>query len=333
MTHATFPGTTDRRIDSLLALLSDHAMIVISGAKIAREIGVTRVTVWRWIGKLRALGVRVKGHPRSGYQIESVPDILAPKLLRRRLQPGPMGKRIHHFFKIDSTNSVAMALGEQGEPHGTLVIAEEQTAGRGRAGHSWHSEKISGIYMTILLRPPVSPQHAPVITLAAGLAVRDAILELTGLTPDLRWPNDLLLGGKKFCGILTEMNAELDRIHFVAVGIGVNVNHERMPQPLASAATSLRMETHRALSRIEIVALLLRCLDTYYNRFVKEGPAPILSRFAEVSSYACGKRVRIEAPSETYTGITEGLDPSGLLRVRREDGSLQPVIAGTLTDL
>src|ERR1700745_1925075 len=118
-------GTTDRRIDALLAVLADNAMIVISGAKIAREIGVTRSTVWRWIEKLRTLGVRVKGHPRSGYQIEKVPDSLAPKILPKRLPSGPFGKRIHHFFKIDSTNAVAMQLGEHGEPHGTLVIAEE----------------------------------------------------------------------------------------------------------------------------------------------------------------------------------------------------------------
>src|ERR1700739_4742866 len=192
MAHATFPGTTDRRIDALLALLADNAMIVISGAKIAREIGVSRGTVWNWIQKLRALGVRVKGHPRTGYQIEKVPDILAPKLLHRRLSPGPGGKRIYHFFKIDSTNSVAMSLGEKGEPHGTVVIAEEQTAGRGRAGHTWHSEKTNGIYMAVRVRPPVSPQQAPVITLAAGLAVRDAILDQIDIAPDLRWPNDLL---------------------------------------------------------------------------------------------------------------------------------------------
>src|SRR5579863_2991540 len=140
MAQTTLPGTTDRRIDALLALLSDNTMIVISGAKIAREIGVTRGTVWKWIQKLRALGVRVKGHPRAGYQIEKVPDILAPKILHKRLPTGPFGKRIHHFFRVDSTNVVAMQLGEQGEPHGTLVIAEEQTAGRGRAGHTWHSE-------------------------------------------------------------------------------------------------------------------------------------------------------------------------------------------------
>lgn len=332
MAHTTLPGATDRRIDSLLALLADNAMIVISGAKIARDIGVTRGTVWRWIEKLRALGVRVKGHPRTGYQIEKVPDILAPKLLHRRLHPGALGKRIHHFFKIDSTNSVAMALGERGEPHGTVVIAEEQSAGRGRAGHTWHSEKTSGIYMTVLLRPPISPQQAPLITLVAGLAVREAIIEQTGVTPDLRWPNDLLFGRKKFCGILTEMNAEQDQIHFVAVGIGINVNHDRIPEDLSKIATSLRMETRQAQSRVELVARLLRHLDSYYNRFLKEGPEAIVARFSEVSSYARGKRVRIESASETYTGTTAGLEPAGLLRVKRDDGRTLPVIAGTLSE-
>jgi BirA family biotin operon repressor/biotin-[acetyl-CoA-carboxylase] ligase len=333
MSQTAYPGTTDRRIDALLALLADNAMIVISGAKIAREIGVTRTTVWKWIQRLRALGVKVKGHPRTGYQIEKVPDILVPKILRRRISPGPLGKRIHHFFKIDSTNSVAMTLGERDEPHGAVVIAEEQTAGRGRAGHTWHSEKTSGIYMTVLLRPPLPPQHAPIITLAAGLAVRDAILEQIDIAPDLRWPNDLLMGGKKFCGILTEMNAEQDRIHFVAVGIGINVNHERIPADLATIATSLKIETHRSQSRVEIVARLLRHLDSYYNRFVQEGPEAIVARFTECSSYARGKRVRIETGSETYTGTTDGLEPSGLLRVRRDDGKVAPVIAGTLSEV
>ena len=332
MVQTNLNGTTDRRIDALLALLSDNTMIVISGAKIAREIGVTRSTVWRWIEKLRALGVRVKGHPRSGYQIEKVPDVLVPKLLRKRLHLGPIGKRIHHFFKTDSTNAVAMRLGEQGEPHGTIVIAEEQTAGRGRGGHSWHSEKTNGIYMTVLLRPPVAPQNAPLITIVAGLAVRDAILEQTGIAPDLRWPNDLLFGRKKFCGILTEMNAEQDRIHFVAIGIGINVNHLKIPEDLAEIATSLRIETGRIYSRVEVVARLLRHLDSYYNRFISEGAESIVARFTEVSSYARGKRVRIATTMGTYVGTTEGLEPGGLLRVKRDDGRTLPIISGTLTE-
>jgi len=332
MTPINPTGTTDRRIDALLALLSDNAMIVISGAKIAREIGVTRSTVWRWIEKLRDLGVRVKGHPRSGYQIEKIPDVLVPKILRKRLHHSTLGKRIYHFFKTDSTNSVAMRLGESGEPHGTVVIAEEQTAGRGRGGHTWHSEKTNGIYMTVLLRPPIPPQDAPLITMVAGLAARDAILEQTGVAPDLRWPNDVLFGRKKFCGILTEMNAEQDRIHFVAVGIGINVNQAKMPDELASIATSLRIETGRIHSRVEIVARLLRHLDSYYNRFVSEGAEAIVARFSEVSSYARGKRVRIATMNGTYTGTTEGLEPGGLLRVRRDDGRTLPVISGTLTE-
>jgi BirA family biotin operon repressor/biotin-[acetyl-CoA-carboxylase] ligase len=186
--------------------------------------------------------------------------------------------------------------------------------------------------MTVLLRPQIPPQQAPLITLVAGLAVREAIVEQTGLTPDLRWPNDLLFGPKKFCGILTEMNAEQDRIHFVAVGIGINVNHERIPDELSKIATSLRIETGRIQSRVEIVARLLRHLDSYYNRFLTEGPEAIVARFSEVSSFARGKRVRIEATSETYTGTTEGLEPGGLLRVRRDDGRVLPVIAGTLSE-
>jgi BirA family biotin operon repressor/biotin-[acetyl-CoA-carboxylase] ligase len=166
----------------------------------------------------------------------------------------------------------------------------------------------------------------------AGLAVREAIIEQTGLTPDLRWPNDLLFGRKKFCGILTEMNAEQDQIHFVAVGIGINVNHENIPSELSKIATSLRIESGRVQSRVELVARLLRHLDSYYNRFLKEGPEAIVARFSEVSSYARGKRVRIESASETYTGTTAGLEPAGLLRVKRDDGRTLPVIAGTLSE-
>ncbi len=332
MTARSIPGTTDRRIDALLTLLAENAMIVISGAKIAREIGVTRSTVWRWIEKLRALGVKAKGHPRKGYQIERVPDVLAPNLLRRRLHDIPFGKRIYHFFKVDSTNNVALRLGHEGEPHGALVIAEEQTAGRGRLGRLWHSEKTSGIYMTVLLRPAISPVHAPLVTLLAGLAAYDAVVEQTGLQPDLRWPNDLLLNGKKFCGILTEMHAEPDRVNFVIVGIGIDVNHAKMPEELASIATSLRMETGRTHSRLELVARLLRCLDRYYNQFLREGSTPILARFAETSSYARGKRVRISAAAESYTGVTAGLDASGLLRVERDDGRVELVLSGDVTE-
>ncbi|MFI5127918.1 MAG: biotin--[acetyl-CoA-carboxylase] ligase, partial [Candidatus Acidiferrales bacterium] len=286
-------GRTDKRIDALLSLLSENTTIVISGAQIAKEIGVRRQTVWRWIETLRAAGVKVKGHPRTGYHIERAADVLAPKLLARGLRGTPFAKHIFHFFKVDSTNTVAMRLGEEGEAHGTVVVAEEQTSGRGRAGHSWHSEKAAGIYVSVLLRPQISPMLAPALTLVAGLAAYDAIAEQSGLPPDIRWPNDVLLKGKKVCGILTEMQAEPDRMHFAVIGIGINVNQPNMPIELASIATSMRMETGRVHSRLELLARLLRHLERYYNQFIAEGAAPILRRFAEVSSYFEGKRVRI----------------------------------------
>lgn len=332
MSPRPISGTTDKRVDALLTLLADNPMLVISGARIAREIGVTRSTVWRWIEKLRALGVRARGHPRAGYRIERVPDVLVPELLRRRLHGSVFGKRIYHFFKVDSTNRVVLRLGHEGEPHGAVVIAEEQTAGRGRAGRAWHSEKTSGIYMTVLLRPPIAPVQAPLITLLVGLAAHDAVADQTDLKPDLRWPNDLLLSDKKFCGILTEMHAEPDRVQFVIVGLGMNVNHARMPDELAPIATSLRMETGQVHSRVELVARLLRRLEHDYNQFLREGPEPVLARFAEVSSYARGKRVRVATAAETYTGTTAGLEANGLLRVEREDGRTQVVVAGDVTE-
>lgn len=330
---AELPGTTDRRIDALLTLLAENSTIVISGAKIAKEIGVTRQRLWRWIEKLRALGVRVKGHPHTGYHIERMPDILVPQMLSHRLYGTPFARRIYHFFKTDSTNAVALRLGEAGEPHGTVVLAEEQTAGRGRAGRSWTSEKSAGIYCSILLRPPVPPAHAPLLTLVAGLAARDAAAEDLDSLPDIRWPNDVLVGGRKFCGILTEMHAEPDRIHYAVIGIGMNVNQTKMPADLAGIATSLRMETGKIHSRLELLIRLLRHLDLYYNQFLADGALPMIRRFAQVSSYYEGKRVRITTATESFTGTTAGLEPSGVLRVARDDGlGIEAVLSGDVAE-
>jgi BirA family transcriptional regulator, biotin operon repressor / biotin---[acetyl-CoA-carboxylase] ligase len=331
---AELPGTTDRRIDALLTLLAENSTIVISGAKIAREIGVTHRQVRSWIEKLRAFGVRVQGHRFSGYHIERVPDILVPQMLSHRLYGTPFARRILHFFQIDSTNSVAMRLGQSGEPHGTVVVAEEQTAGRGRAGRSWTSEKSVGIYASVLLRPPIPPAHAPLLALMAGLAARDAAAENLDAQPDIRWPNDVLVNGRKFGGILTEMHAEPDRIHYAVIGIGMNVNQTKMPADLGDTATSLRIETHRMHSRFELLIRLLRCLDRYYNQFLADGATPILRRFAEVSTYFKGKRVRITTPSESFTGTTAGLEPSGVLRVARDDGrGMIPILSGDVAEV
>src|SRR5260221_8618739 len=332
MAQETLPGTTDRRLAGLLTLLGENATIVVSGARIAREIGVSRSTVWRWVTRLRELGVRVKGQQRTGYFLEQVPDILTPDMLRQRLKGCLFGKRIYHFFKTDSTNRVALELGHAGEPEGAVVLAEEQTAGRGRAGRAWHSERAAGIYVTLLLRPRLAPVQAPLLTMMAGLSAHAAIQAQTGLTLELKWPNDLLINGKKLGGILTEMHAEPGQVRFVIAGIGLNVNQEKFTGELGAIATSLRIETGKPQSRLELLVRLLREFENDYNQFLREGAASVTEKFAAISSYARGKRVRVTNGTESFAGTTDGLGPEGLLRVKRDDGEVGTVIAGDVTE-
>ena len=332
MAQETLPGTTDRRLAGLLTLLAENATVVNSGGRIAKEIGVSRSTVWRWVQRLRELGVKVKGRPATGYFLEQVPDILTPDMVRQRLKGSLFGKRIYHFFKTDSTNRVALELGHAGEPEGAIVLAEEQTAGRGRAGRSWNSERAAGIYATLLLRPRLAPVQAPLLTMMAGLSAHTAVQAVTGLTVDLKWPNDLLIRGKKAGGILTEMHAEPGQVRFVIVGIGLNVNQEKFAGELASIATSLRIETGKPQSRMEVLVRLLREFEGDYNRFLREGVASVAARFEAVSSYAKGQRVRVTNGSESYAGMTAGLGPEGLLQVKRDDGEMVTVIAGDVAE-
>lgn len=332
MNPETLPGTTDRRVAGLLRLLAENATIVISGGRIAREIGVSRSTVWRWVERLRELGVKVKGQAATGYFLEKVPDVLTPDVLKRQLKGTLFGKRIYHFFKTDSTNRVAFELGHAGEPEGAIVLAEEQSAGRGRAGRTWHSERATGIYVTLLLRPKLAPVQAPLLTMMAGLSAHTAVEAVTGLAVDLKWPNDLIIRGKKAGGILTEMHAEPGLVRFVVVGIGLNVNQERFAGELAGLATSLRQETGKPQSRMELLVRLLREFESDYNRFLREGIAGVIQRFQVVSSYAHGKKVRVTNGSESYVGTTAGLGPEGLLQVEREDGRVVTVIAGDVAE-
>ncbi|TAM83566.1 MAG: biotin--[acetyl-CoA-carboxylase] ligase [Acidobacteria bacterium] len=326
-------GTTDHKIDRLVHLLVKNAMVVVPGPKIASEIGVSRSTVWEWIEKLRELGVAIKGHPSHGYQLEKLPDILVPSLVRAELPHAEIGHKVIHYFRTDSTNSAALQLDPQTGPHGTVVIAEEQTAGRGRLGRKWFSEKSSGIYASIVLRPPLSPAAAPILTLLAGVAARNAVCLATDLSADIRWPNDLLVSGKKVCGILTEMKAEVDRLHLVVLGIGINVNHNSMPDDIREIATSLALEGGRHYSRLHILAELLRDVERYYHMLLKEGNAPIVREWSLVSSYAEGKRVRVKAGGCEYSGVTKGLDSSGALKILRDGGRQELLVAGEITEL
>ncbi len=332
MTQESLPGTTDRRLAGLLTLLAENATMVTSGTRIAKEVGVSRSMVWQWVKRLRELGVKVKSQPGTGYFLEQIPDILTPDMLKQRLKGSLFGKRIFHFFRTDSTNRVALELGHAGEPEGAVVLAEEQTAGRGRGGRAWHSERATGIYVTLLLRPKLAPVQAPLLTMMAGLSAHSAVQALTGLEVDLKWPNDLLVRGRKLGGILTEMHAEPGQIRFVIVGIGLNVNQEKFPGELANLATSLRAETGKPQSRMELLVRLLHEFESDYNRFLREGVATVVARFESVSSYARGKRVRVTNGTESYVGTTAGLGPEGLLQVERDGGQLMTVIAGDVAE-
>jgi BirA family biotin operon repressor/biotin-[acetyl-CoA-carboxylase] ligase len=327
------PPPTDRRIDKLIHSLVRNATLVVPGPKIAEETGVTRRQVWAWVEMLRKMGVGIKGHPARGYQLQSLPDLLVPSLVRAELGEQEIGGKIIHFFKIHSTNTVALRMTGDQAPHGTVVLAEEQTGGRGRFGRTWYSERSAGIYASIVLRPPLPPAATPGMTLMAGLAAQQAVFRVSGLRPDIRWPNDLLLNGRKFCGILTEMSAEVDRLHSVVIGIGINVNHRQMPADLREIATSLRMEGHRTYSRIHLVVALLREIEKLYHLLLEQGTGAIASRWAASSSFSSGKRVRVVTGQGEFQGITQGLEPNGALRIRFEDGREESLISGEVFEL
>ena len=321
----------------------DHATVVVSGTKIAEEIGTSRSEVWRLIQQLRGLGVDVAGHPATGYRLRSVPDLLLPEMLAQPLRGTVFGagaaKNIHHFYKIGSTNVAAMQAAAEGAPEGSVFLAEEQLAGRGRGAHTWHSARSTGIYCSVILRPAMAPSEALIFSLAAGLAVRSAVAEIAPqLHADLKWPNDLLLEGKKFCGILTEMNAEVTRVRYLVVGIGVNVNQVKFPAELREIATSLRIETGTEWSRVELCAAMLKALDREYRSLVENAAARemIIQRFEESSSSVRGRKVTIGVDNNDndredggVTGVTEGLDERGFLRVRTAEG-LRTVVSGTV---
>jgi BirA family biotin operon repressor/biotin-[acetyl-CoA-carboxylase] ligase len=309
----------------------NYSTTVVSGTKLAQEIGTTRSEVWRVVQQLRTFGVEIAGHPSSGYQLTAVPDLLLPEMLQPLVRGTIFSEHIHHYSRAGSTNTIAIEAASTGAPEGSVFLAEQQTAGRGRGNHQWQSAESAGIYCSVILRPALPPSEVLVLSLAAGLAVRSAVQEIDSrVMPDLKWPNDLLIDGKKFCGILIEMNAEATRVRHIVVGIGINVNHCQFPDELQQTATSLRIETGRKWSRVDLCAALLKSLDREYQSLTANPEAhnDILHRFEEHSSMARGKQVRIEE-NGGFEGTTEGLDPRGFLQVRTDDG-LRIVYSGTV---
>jgi len=322
---------TDARLGRIVRLLMAHATVVVSGTKIAEEIATSRSEVWRLVQRLRELGVSISGRPATGYRLLAVPDLLLPDVLSPLVQGTIFDNQIHHYYKIGSTNSVAMEAASAGVPQGSVFLAERQTAGRGRGAHSWHSAQSAGIYCSVVLRPALPPSEALILSLAAGLAVHAAIQAIDSrVAVDLKWPNDLLINGKKIAGILTEMNSEVTRVRYIVVGIGINVNQETFPAELQQTATSLYLATGTEWSRVELCAALLKSLNREYRDLLENPGAhdSILRRFQEHSSSTRGCQVQVEE-NGGFEGVTEGLDQRGFLQVRTAHG-VRTVLSGTV---
>lgn len=227
---------------------------------------------------------------------------------------------IHWFDSLDSTMHEAVRLAHRGAPSGTIVGANEQTAGQGRQGHTWHSKKEAGLYVSFILRLPIALNSIPVVTLALGLAAADAITKTASLACDLRWPNDVLINGKKVCGILTQLHGQA-----IVAGIGINVNHSSFPEELAPLATSLRLETGQFQTRETLLDNLADSIETFTGILVKAGKPALLSLFENASSFVRGRRVIVDDAME---GTTAGLNPDGFLILKKDDGQETLILAG-----
>ena len=305
----------------------------VSGAELAEQLGISRAAVWSHIEELRRLGYGIVAGPHFGYRLTGEPDaLLADDLLARLGKSRIIGRDIHVFQETTSTNDVVEKLARDGVREGVVVFAESQTRGRGRLGRKWVSPARRGLWFSILLRPNLRPQETTQLTVASATALRRAIFSQTRLRVEIKWPNDILIGGKKTAGILTELSAELDRVRHVILGIGVDVNQDaqEFPAELRKTATSLKIENGESLSRPALATAALRELDSEYSRICA-------GRFSEVAAEwmehctTIGKDVTVQIGDRKIRGRAESLDDDGSLILRSEHGRLQRITGGDVT--
>jgi BirA family transcriptional regulator, biotin operon repressor / biotin---[acetyl-CoA-carboxylase] ligase len=320
--------TVDAKI---LSVLRSAGRAGLSPAALAERVGLTAVALARQVVELRALGYDIESTPHLGYRLLGSPDVLhADDLLSRLPEQRVVGRDIQVFQQTSSTNDVAEKLARDGVAEGVVIFAETQTKGRGRLGRKWLSPTGQGLWFSVLLRPALSPAFVTQLTVAAATAVARAIRLETGLAPQIKWPNDILLRGKKVVGILTELSAEADRVRHVIIGIGVDVNVTDLPDELREVATSLAAEAGRKFLRAEIAAAILRELDLDYGR-VTRGEFAALAEEWERQCVTLGRRVVIHIGDRTLTGRAEALDSDGALLLRGDYGHLERIIGGDVT--
>ena len=305
----------------------------VSGAELADRLGISRAAIWARIEELRELGYEIQASPHEGYRLRSVPDVLHADDLLALLEPGVViGRDIRVFQETTSTNDIVDKFGRDGVKEGVVVFAESQTKGRGRLGRSWVSARGKGLWFSVLLRPPLPPQAATQITVASATAMARALREVSGLRVEIKWPNDILVRERKICGILTEMTAELDKINFIVLGIGVNVNFTPadFPPALRKIATSIAIETSRPMRRSELATAILRELDADYAR-VRAGRFEMVAGEWEANCTTIGREVEIACGKRVLHGRAESLDSEGALLLRTQHGHLERIIGGDVT--
>jgi BirA family biotin operon repressor/biotin-[acetyl-CoA-carboxylase] ligase len=317
--------------EEILQLLREHPSAFLSGEEISRQLKVTRTAIWKRMKVLREMGYEIEASTKRGYRLIRSPDLLSPSEVKPILRTKWMGKTIHHFQTIDSTNYKAYQLALIGAEEGEVVIAESQKKGRGRLGRHWFSPSFLNLYLSIILRPKIPPQQASIITLMAAVATAEAIEKFSGLKPSIKWPNDILLRSRKVAGLLNEIQSEMDQIHFVILGIGVNLNmDERMfPKEIRSTATSLKKEMGQTISRKAFLQSLLGELEEWYGIFLKEGGAAVLKAWRDRAQIE-GKRVKVTSFGETVAGVAVNVDSDGALILRTQDGDEKRIVAGDM---
>ncbi len=323
----------DRQLQ-ILKLFYQQQGACLSGAEISRVLGVSRTAVWKYIEQLRALGYRIEAVTARGYVLHGSPDLLLPAEIRNALEAELIGRELVYFAETDSTNDRAHALAREGAVEGTVVIADAQISGKGRLGRCWVSPPGVNLYASIILRPSIAPWQAPQLTFLSAAAVARAITEITRLRPTVKWPNDVLLSGRKVAGLLNELDAETERIRYLVLGIGVNINmtSDQFPADLRFPASSLALETGGRISRRLLACALLRQMDKLYALYLAEGFEPILQAWQDYFDLT-GKQVEVSGQEGTSRGRVLGLDGEGALLLRLADASIKRVLAGDVRPL
>jgi len=316
--------------EMILAFLTDGADQFTSGEALSGKLGLSRAAVWKHVESLRRKGYRIEAVSSKGYRLLGIPDRLTPLELTAHLETEEIGRTIHYRDSLESTNELAFQLAVEGAAHGEVVIADHQTRGKGRRGRSWVSPPGKNLYCSVILRPELIPQRAPELTLVAALAVAAALRDF-GAEAQIKWPNDLLLNGRKVAGILTELSAEQDRIHFAVLGIGVNLNSDpsEFPEELRSAATSMCHELGKPVVRAAFAAASWAHLEEWLRRHAERGFAPVREAWKQISA-TLGKKVLVKSERIELQGVAEDIDETGALLVRTAQGTLERVVAGDL---